>query len=67
MWVFKYCLDATLIYALPFLRVVRLRGKLENLDASRECIFLKIQDKLAFGLLRWCLCLLVVLCIDEVV
>ena len=54
-------------FTVSFLRTDRLHGKtLQHFDEHTECIFWK-EDKLSFGLWRWCLFLVLILCIDTFV
>jgi len=53
---FKFCL--------VFLRIVTLGGELENCYVNTESTFWK-QDRLAYGLWRWCLLPVLMLRIDE--
>ena len=63
----RYFLKAALNFALSFVRIVTLCSKVVKIFMPSYNVLFWKQDRLAFGLWRWCLCLVWILCIDEFV
>jgi hypothetical protein len=62
-----YFLNVSLTFALSFLRTVTLGGKLLTIFMPAQKVLFWTQDRLAFGLQWWCLFIVLILCIDELV
>jgi hypothetical protein len=63
--VFKYYLGAALNFSFPVLRIVRLHGELLKILMLPENELFRKHEMLAFGLRRWCLFFVSILCADE--
>ena len=63
----RYLLNAALNFFMSHLRIVTVGGKLLKIFMPVQNVLLWKQNKLAFGLWRLCLFLVLILCIDEFV
>ena len=61
----KYLLDVTLNYTFLFLRLMRLHCKVLKILIPAQNLFFWKHESLAFGLWKWCLFLVLILCTDE--